>query len=79
MEINETKNLPTSAEIKLKPLSERNDSSNHRVYDMVFSPKEDTNDPNIENENYNRDNDKPVFGSVSTLEWLSTWRSLEIS
>ena len=79
MELKKTNDLPTS-EVKDRPmLSERNNSGNHDAYKILFSPKEDNADQNIDNNFPDKDFEKPIFGSVSTLDWLKTWRSLEIS
>ena len=78
MELKKANNLPTSVGIDVAMLSERNNSGNHRAYEILFSPKEDTADQNIEDNCPDEDFEKPIFGSVSTLDWLKTWRSLEI-
>ena len=79
MELKETKNLPTSVKVNVLPLSERNNSSenNNRIYDVLFSSQDDTFDQNVEDMSSNKDYEKVTFGSVSTLDWLKTWRSLE--
>ena len=79
MELKETKNLPTSIKINVPPLSERNNSSdnNNRIYDVLFPPQDDTFDQNVEDMGSYKDYKKAKFGSVSTLDWLKTWRSLE--
>ena len=77
MELTEKTNIPSSLEINVTKLSERNYSKNYRVYDVLFPAKEDEPDPNIENENAIKGQKKSIFGSVSTLDWLKTWRSLE--
>ena len=79
MELKETKNLPASVKLNVPPLSERNNSSdnNDRVYDVLFPPQDDTFDQNVEDMSSNKDYEKAKFGSVSTLDWLKTWRSLE--
>ena len=79
MEIKETPNLPTSVEINVQPSSERNDSNNRRVYDLLFPGIEDAADPTVDSGGSQKYNYKPLFGSVSTLDWLATWRPLEIS
>ena len=79
MKLKEATNLPTSAGIDVAILSERTNSENHGAYEILFSPKEDSTDQNIENNYPDKDFEKPIFGSVSTLDWLKTWRSLEIS
>ena len=79
MELKEASNLPTSVRKNVAMLSERNNSGNHMAYEILFSPNEDSADQNIEDNYPNKDFEKPIFGSVSTLDWLKTWRSLEIS
>ena len=79
MELKEANNLPTSIEINVATLSQRNNSGNHGAYEILFPPKEDSADQKIENNYPDKDFEKPIFGSVSTLDWLKTWRSLEIS
>ena len=77
METVDTKNLPTSVEIGVTPISKRNDSKKQRVYDIIFPPKEDQANPNTEIKNTHKGYDTLPFGGVSTLDWLKTWRSLE--
>ena len=78
MELKEANNLPTSIEINVATLSQRNNSRNHGAYEILFPPKEDSADQKNENNYPDEDLEKPMFGSVSTLDWLKTWRSLEI-
>ena len=80
MELKETKNLPTPVKVNVKSLSEKNNSNNsNKIYDVLFPPEDDTSDQNVENIISNNDYEKAPFGSVSTLDWLKTWRSLETS
>ena len=79
MELKKTKNLSTAIEISVPPLPDRNYPEDHRVYDILFPHREENIDINIENENSHKDQKQPRFGSVSTLDWLTTWRSLEMS
>ena len=79
MELKETPKLPTSVEINVQPSSERNDSNNHRVFDLLFPEMEDLTDPNVEGDGSQKYDEKPLFGSVTTLDWLTTWRPLKIS
>ena len=51
MELKDTRNLHTSVETRVTPVSERNDPKNHKVYDILFPPKEDEANPNIESKN----------------------------
>ena len=79
MELKETPNLPTSVEISVQPSSEKNDSYNHKVFDLLLPGIEDPADPTVDEVGSQKDHEKSSFGSVSTLDWLSTWRPLEIS
>ena len=77
MELKDTSKLNTSVEMGVTPVSERNDPKNHKVYDILFPPKENEADLNIGTKNADKSYRKIIFGSVSTLDWLNTWRSLE--
>ena len=79
MELKETPNLPTSVEINVQPSSEKNDSNNHRVYDLLFPGIEDATEATDDKVVPPKHHEKTLFGSVSTLDWLTTWRPLEIS
>ena len=79
MELKKVNNLPPSEVKDGAVLSKRNNSGNHEAYEILFSPNEDSADQNIDNICPDKDFEKPIFGSVSTLDWLKTWRSLEIS
>ena len=79
MELKETKNLPTPVGINVAMVSERNNSNDHKAYEILFPPNEDSADPKIENNYLDKNYEKPIFGSVSTLDWLKTWRSLQTS
>ena len=77
MENKDTSILKTSVQIGVTSVSERNDRKNHKVYDILFPPKEDEADPKIRSKNAYKSHNKVIFGSVSTLDWLKTWRSIE--
>ena len=79
MELKEAYDLPTSVGIDVAIPSERNNFGNHEAYEILFPPKEDSADQNIENTYPDKDFEKPLYGSASTLDWLKTWRSLEIT
>ena len=79
MELKETTNLPASVEINVQTPSKRNGSSNQRVYDILFPLIEDEPAPIIDKDSSQKYNKKSLFRSVSTLEWLTTWRPLENS
>ncbi len=79
MELKETNHLLSSLEIdKVKP-SERNNSDKPRIYDMFLSAEEAEADSSVDSKYSNDDNAERKFGNVSTLDWLQTWRSTEIS
>ena len=78
MVLKEVNNLPISVETDSTMLSQWNNSGDHRGYEILFSPKEDSDDQNIEDNHPDIGFEKPIFGSVSTIDWLKTWRSLEI-
>ena len=77
MELKDTSKLNTSVEMGVTPVSERNDPKNHKVYDILFRSEQDAINPNIGSGNSYKSHNKIIFGSVSTLDWLNTWRSLE--
>ena len=79
MELKETKNLPTSVGKNGSPRSEKNDSDDHRVDDILFPVIEDGSDPSSVKDEAQKYHEQPLFRSVSTLDWLNTWRPLEIS
>ena len=80
MELKKTKNLPTSEKVNVTSPSERNNSNNsNRIYDVLFPLEDGSSDQNVENIISNKKYQKATFGSVSTLDWLKTWRSLETS
>ena len=77
MELKDTKNLSTSVKIGATPVAGQNDTTDQRIYDIIFPPKEDEADQNIQSINTHKGYEKVTFGAVSTLDWLKTWRSLE--
>ena len=79
LELKGTKNLLTSVKTNVQPGSERNESNNQRVYDILFPGIEAPTDPIINNDGSHKHHEKALFGSVSTLDWLVTWRPLEIN
>ena len=79
MELKKTTKLPTSGEINLQPRSERNDSNDQRVYNVLFPGTEDATDPSIDKDGSHKHQEKHLSVSVSTLDWLITWRPLDIS
>ena len=70
MELKETKHLSTSAELNVVTPSEKN---------VLFPPEEGEPDITVDDKYSNKNHEKPEFGNVSTLDWLKTWRSTQIS
>ena len=77
MDLKEIKHLPTSVELDVVEPSERNNSGDRGIYDIFFSSEEDPPDTRIDSKDTIGDEKKPIYGTVSTMEWLKTWRSLE--
>ena len=79
MELKETNHLRSSVDINVVKPSERNNADRESIYDMFFSAKEDEADNSINSRHSDNNDEKRQFGNVSTLDWLQTWRSTEIS
>ena len=79
MELKETNHLLSSVDINAVKRSERNNSDRQSIYDMFFSAEEDEADNSINNKHSDNNDEERKFGNVSTLDWLQTWRSTEIS
>ena len=79
MELKETNNLISSVDINAVKPSERNNSDRQKIYDIFFSAEEDEADNSINSKHTNNNDEERKFGNVSTLDWLQTWRSTEIS
>ena len=79
MELKETNHLLSSVDINVVKPSERNNADRESIYDMFFSAKEDEADNSINSRHSDNNDEKRQFGNVSTLDWLQTWRSTEIS
>ena len=78
MDLKETKQLIASAEIKLHTKS-KNKSDTQKVYDTLFSEEEHPGETNTDSKHPNKDAGKRLFGNVSTLDWIQTWRAFEIN
>ena len=78
MDLKETKQLIASAEIKLHTKS-KNKSDTQKVYDTLFSEEEQLGETNTDSKHPNKDIGKRMFGNVSTLDWIQTWRAFEIN
>ena len=79
MELKETNHLLSSVDINVVKPSERNNSDRESIYEMFFSAKEDEADDSINSKDSDNNDKERKFGNVSTLDWLQTWRSTEIS
>lgn len=79
MELKETNHLLSSVDKNIVKPSERNNSDRESIYDMFFSAKEDEVDNSINSKHSDNNYEERKFGNVSTLDWLQTWRSTEIS
>ena len=79
MEFKETTNSLHSVETNMQPRSERDDSGKHRGYDILFREIDDGADPIIDKDGFQKNHEKLRIKGVSTLDWLTTWRPLEIS
>ena len=79
MELKKTNHLLGSVDINVVKRSERNNSDRRSIYDMFFSAEEDKADNKINSKHTDVNEEERTFGNVSTLDWLQTWRSTEIS
>ena len=79
MELKETNHLLSSVDINVVKPSERNNSDRQSIYNMFFSSEEDEADNSVNNKHSDNNDKERKFGNVSTLDWLQTWRSTEIS
>ena len=79
MELKETNHLRSSVDINVVKPSERNNSDRQSIYDMFFSAEEDEANNNTNSKHSDNNDEDRKFGNVSTLDWLQTWRSTEIS
>ncbi len=79
MELKDTKHLSTSTEINVVSPSEKNNSESQGIYNLLFLPKEGEQDAPVDDKYSDKNQQNPKFGNVSTLDWLNTWRSTQIS
>ena len=79
MELKETNHLRSSVDINVVKPSERNNSDRQSIYEMFFSAEEDEANNSINSKHSDNNDEERKFGNVSTLDWLQTWRSTEIS
>ena len=76
MDLKETKQLIASADIKLHTKS-KNKSDTQKIYDTLFSEEEQLGETNTDSKHHSKDIGKRMFGNVSTLDWIQTWRAFE--
>ena len=79
MELKETKHLSTSTELNVVTPSEKNNSQSQGIYNLLFLPEEVEPDTTVDEKISDNNRKKPEYGNVSTLDWLKTWRSTQIS
>ena len=79
MELKKTNHLLSSLEINVVKPSERNNSDKPSIYDIFLSAEEDEADKSIDSSHSDINREERKFRNVSTLDWLQTWRSTEIS
>ena len=79
MELKETNHLLNSVDKNAVKPSERNNSDRQSIYDMFFSAEEDEANNSTNSKHSDNNYEDRKFGNVSTLDWLQTWRSTEIS
>ena len=79
MELKETNHLLSSVDMNVVKPSERNNSDRQSLYNMFFSEEEGEADNSINSKHSDKNDKERKFGNVSTLDWLQTWRSTEIS
>ncbi len=79
MELKKTNHLLSAVDIDVVKPSERNNSDRGSIYDMFFSAEEDEANNSTNSKHSDNNDEDRKFGNVSTLDWLQTWRSTEIS
>ena len=76
MDLKETKQLIASADISLHTKS-NNKSDSQEMYGTLFSDEEQLGETNTDSKHPNKGIGKRMFGNVSTLDWIQTWRPLQ--
>ena len=79
MELKETNHLLRLADKNVVKPSERDNSDRQSIYDIFFTAEKDEADNSINSKHSHNNGEDRKFGNVSTLDWLQTWRSTEIS
>ena len=79
MELKKTNTLVSPIEINVVKPSERNNSDKPSIYDIFLSGEENEADSGFDSNHSDINREEQKFSNVSTLDWLQTWRSTEIS
>ena len=79
MELKETKRLPAAVEINKLSSSGGNNSDKREVYNILFPQKESVTDQKSDSKYSDEAWEKSEFESITTLDWLKTWRPIEYS
>ena len=79
MELKKTNPLLSPVEINVVKPSKRNNSDKPSIYDFFLSVEENEADSGIDSNHSDINIEEQKFSNVSTLDWLQTWRSTEIS
>ena len=79
MELKETNHLHSLIEKNVVKQPERGNSDKKKIYDIAFSSEEAEGDPSRDSKVSIFPSEERKFSNVSTLDWLQTWRSTEIS
>ena len=79
MDLKETTHLPKLKEMNIVDPSEKNHSNNQKIYNVIFSSEDEFTDTTTDTKYSDNKKEERIFGNVSTLDWLKTWRSIEIS
>ncbi len=79
MELKKTNALLSPVDINVVKPSEGNNSDKPSIHDIFFSAEEDEADSSTDSKHSDFNSEEQKFSNVSTLDWLQTWRSTEIS
>ena len=79
MELKGTNRLHSLVEKNLVEQSERGNSDKRSFYDISFSPEDGEESPGVDSKVSEFPSEELKFSTVTTLDWLQTWRSTEIS
>ena len=79
MNLKEIKLLTTLNDIKSDTKSKRNRSDMEGICNISFSEEEKLSETNIDDNPPTKDIGEPMFDEVTTLDWIKTWRALQIN